>query len=296
MTFRPMRGSVADETKLTFPYMASPKIDGIRALVANGKVLSKSLKPIANEHVQRLFSGAEFHGLDGELIVPGHGEHTFRKTAEAVRRSHGEPNVQFHVFDCWSVQGNALDRYSEVMRRAHGAVDIYPVPFKWVRNLEELEAVESQYLADGFEGVMLRSPGSPYKHGLATVNENYLLKLKRFEDGEARVVGWVEYQNNQNAPYTNELGYTVRSSSKAGKRPAGILGKFLVEAINGHYKGKTFEVGTGYTMAERADFWARREEIKGEILTFRHQKFTGGYDLPRIPTFQGFRPPEDLVN
>ena len=51
--FKPMlAATVADRSKLRFPYLASPKLDGIRCLVLNGEVLSRSFKPIRNRFIQ----------------------------------------------------------------------------------------------------------------------------------------------------------------------------------------------------------------------------------------------------
>jgi DNA ligase-1 len=60
---RPML-ACKDATGLKFPLLASAKIDGVRALVKDGKVLSRSLKPIPNRHVQEMFGSLE--GADGE--------------------------------------------------------------------------------------------------------------------------------------------------------------------------------------------------------------------------------------
>src|SRR5690606_41939772 len=59
----------ADVAKLKFPVWASPKLDGIRAIVKDGRLLSRSLKLIPNEATQSLFGRPSHEGLDGELIV-----------------------------------------------------------------------------------------------------------------------------------------------------------------------------------------------------------------------------------
>lgn len=55
--------------KVSFPIYVSTKFDGIRALVIDGVVYSRSLKPIRNKHVQNLFGKPEYEGFDGELVV-----------------------------------------------------------------------------------------------------------------------------------------------------------------------------------------------------------------------------------
>ena len=65
--FKPMLASPFDEALLKFPVLASPKLDGVRAIVRDGVVLSRALKPIPNKWVQQRFSHLEH--FDGELIV-----------------------------------------------------------------------------------------------------------------------------------------------------------------------------------------------------------------------------------
>ena len=66
-SFAPMLASDAELDKLRFPLLASAKLDGVRAVVKNGVVLSRSLKKIPNDYVQSLFKHLEH--FDGELIV-----------------------------------------------------------------------------------------------------------------------------------------------------------------------------------------------------------------------------------
>ncbi len=85
-TFEPMlSGTVDDVTSLRYPLLASPKLDGIRATVQGGVVLSRNLKPIRNAHTQALFGRKEYEGLDGELIVgPPHAPDCFLRTSSGV--------------------------------------------------------------------------------------------------------------------------------------------------------------------------------------------------------------------
>ena len=64
---KPMLAVEVDFNKLRYPVYAQPKLDGIRVIIKDGVVYSRSLKPIPNKHVQSLFG--HLHGADGELIV-----------------------------------------------------------------------------------------------------------------------------------------------------------------------------------------------------------------------------------
>jgi DNA ligase 1 len=62
-----MRGVKPTKELIQFPYLVSPKIDGLRALVKDGVVYSKTMKPIPTRRVQELFG--HLHGADAELTV-----------------------------------------------------------------------------------------------------------------------------------------------------------------------------------------------------------------------------------
>src|SRR5258707_792756 len=96
--FKPMLAGDAPKD-ITFPVMASAKLDGIRCIVVNGVALSRSFKPIPNKHVQKILAEG-FDGLDGELIVgePGAPD-VYSKTNSAVMSQDGTPDFTFYVFD-----------------------------------------------------------------------------------------------------------------------------------------------------------------------------------------------------
>jgi len=276
-----LAAAVEDVTALRYPMIATPKIDGIRCVIWEGRVLARSLKPIPNVFVRESLAGAP-EGLDGELIVGA----TFQSTTSGIMSHTGNPDFAFWVFDL-------ISELPYEARLAALAALLLParverVPWVWVRSPEELLAYEAQYLADGFEGVCLRTPKSSYKFGRSTLKEGYLLKLKRFQDAEAVVVGFEEQQKNTNELLTNELGYAKRSSAREGLVGKGTLGKVVVEA-----GGVRFGIGTGFTDAQRAEVWANRERYLGQICKFKSQPY-GVKDAPRLPVFLGWRDDRDV--
>ena len=114
---------------------------------------------------------------------------------------------------------------------------------------DELARIE----ALGGEGVMLRQPDSPYVAGRSPT----LLKIKRFKDAEARVVG-------------HEPGRG---------RHKGRLGALLVEIPS----GVRFAVGTGLTDGHR-----EMPPAIGAVITYRYQELTDA-GVPRFPVFAGVR-------
>lgn len=296
-TFKPMLASEANLNKLTFPLLVSPKLDGIRAVVRNGVVLSRSLKPIPNAHVQELFGRPEYEGFDGELIVGSPvAPDVFHVTSGAVRRRDGKPFVRFFVFDIIppSLQITYSER-REYLEHAFGALAHRPVELVsefQVTSLAGLELVEEECLKRGYEGVMLRSPDGLYKFGRSSVTEGYLLKLKRFKDSEARILAVEELMHNGNEAKTNELGRTERSSHKENLVPAGTMGKLYVEDI---HTGQRFRIGTGFTAEQRAEFWERHLLGTAQGLVVKYKFFPVGVkELPRHPSYLGLRDAFDL--
>jgi DNA ligase-1 len=282
-----------DTSKLRFPLLASQKLDGIRATVQGGKLLSRTLKPIPNENVQALFKGLP-EGLDGELIVGDPlAPDAYRKTVSLVM-SDDKPldwfkgeQVSLWVFDKKS-ELPFRDRLDQARQACSGHV-IY-VQHICINNLEELDTFEAKLLAKGAEGVMLRSYEGPYKQGRSTENEGYLVKVKRFEDSEAEILGAFEEMHNDNAKETNELGRTKRSTAQAGLIPSGVLGGFDVRDLK---TGVEFSVGSGFTAEMKAEYWQARENLVGSIIKYKHFP-SGGKDKPRHPIFLGMRSKEDM--
>ena len=101
------------------------------------------------------------------------------------------------------------------------------------------------------EGVMLRNVKAPYEHG-RTMN---LLKVKRWHDAEARVVG-----------------YTAGKGKHLGR--LGALQCVMIPS------GKSFSLGTGFKDAERE---SQLYPI-GSTVTYSYQNLTDG-GIPRFPKY-----------
>ncbi len=290
MNFKPMlAATLTDVSAVRFPVLASPKLDGVRAIVKDSVVLSRSLKPIPNRHVQSLFGHAYLEGLDGELIVGAPwATDCYRITVSGVMREEGTPDVRFFVFDQVKANQDYSKRSMNISSLAHRSA--MALPHQWVYSLDELAEYEAKCLEQGYEGVMLRDPNGAYKFGRSTLKEGGLLKLKRFSDSEAEILGFEERMHNTNEKLRDERGYAKRSTAQDGLVPCGTLGALLVRDI---HTGVEFSVGTGFDDATRAGIWANRHRTLGALVKYKHFSI-GNYDKPRFPTFLGFRDPIDL--
>jgi DNA ligase-1 len=278
---------------LKYPMLCSPKLDGVRCLIIEGRALSRTFKPIPNHRVQFLFGRPELNGLDGELVVGDPTSKTaFRDTMSGVMSEEGKPLVTFHVFDDFSqiAQGWAFSaRLNSVFKRST-LPHVKYVTHITVNTEDQLLRYEEQCLTRGYEGVMLRHPSGPYKEGRSTAREGFLLKLKRFEDSEAEVLGFEELMHNANEKKLGTGGKMERSHKKAGMIGQGKLGALQVQDLK---SGVEFDLGTGFTAEERTKLWAKRTWLAGLIVKYKFFP-TGSKDKPRFPTFLGFRDPIDL--
>jgi DNA ligase-1 len=163
-----------------------------------------------------------------------------------------------------------------------------------VRSGSEIIDLEEGLIKKGYEGLVLRSLEAPYKQGKSTMREGYGFKLKRTEDAEARVKKAIELEHNMNPADVNELGLTKRSSHQHNKIGSGLLGSFLVEGINGRYKGKEFYVSCGsMTHENKRKHWVRYclkpHSYVDSIITYTYAKHRGTSDAPAEPRFKCFR-------
>lgn len=281
-----------DLRRLRWPMLLSPKIDGIRALVVNGQLVSRTMKPIRNLHTQALFGRPELEGLDGELVV---GEpwdkDLMQKTSSGVMSVHGKPAVRFFVFDQWDFNGPFHARLYVASYVAESHKDTRLVPHELIDSYDSLIRAEQHHLFMGYEGVMLRDPTGPYKQNRSTLREGILLKVKRFHDAEAEILSYSSLLRNLNAKQLDERGYSKRSSHSDNKVEDDLLGSLTVRDLK---TGVVFEVGSGFTEAQRYELWNMGASLRGKFIKYKCFNATGVKDKPRFPIFLGFRDPEDM--
>jgi DNA ligase-1 len=299
----------ADLSKLRYPIMASPKLDGIRGLIVDGKLLSASFKPIPNYHTRTMCEKFLPEGFDGELFVKGGteiGHHT-----SAFMSASGRPDFTFNVFDyvnpkernplCTPYR-HRMQNLRDIRNRLQEVISEEATFFnqhvtfllpRTINTQEELQEYIDVCLRKGYEGVMVRSIVGPYKCGRSTEREGFLLKIKPFEDGEAEIIGFMEQMENKNEVTESELGLTKRSSHKEGKVPKDTLGKFVVRRL---HDGLEFRIGTGrgLTAELRKEIWEDQKRYVGKIVKYKHQAI-GAKTAPRIAIFLGFRDVRDMT-
>lgn len=294
LPFKPMLSASLDGVDLStlrYPLLASPKLDGVRCLIWEGVAYSRNAKPIRNHFVQAW--AKDFHNLDGELIVGSPTDpHCLNNTQSGVMSFAGEPDFRFHLFDSPERAYPSFEASLGVIYTEAQWARIESVPQSRVTTAGDLLAYEEMRLEEGYEGVMLRDPNGPYKHGRSTLREGYLMKLKRFTDGEAVVVGLEEGMVNHNELQRDELGRAKRSKDSSGLVPSGMVGTIIArDPVWGELR---IAPGT-MTHGDRRQIWERytlgaptEVQLIGKTIHWRSFGY-GVKDKPRFPRFYGIR-------
>lgn len=276
--------------ELRFPLLASPKLDGIRAIRRGPYLLSQRGLLIANGYIRAVCAQLP-EGVDGELTLST-GTEPMRDVQSAVASQSGEPDFRYRLFDVIPPGPlGRLVRFAERLEYADQIVERFraAVPVERVANVlcetaDELERVMLDNVACGYEGTMTRDPDGCYTFGRPTAATQLLLKHKTFADEEALVLGVEEEVTNTNA--RDERG--IRGSARAGRIGKGRMGKIICRFDD----GAEFRCGSGFDSTERELYWAEPYRIIGQRVTIKHQPPPGGRPAgqePRFPVFKCIR-------
>ena len=288
---KPLLAGKFDPTKAKFPYIVTPKIDGIRFMMVNGVAVSRTFKPIRNIYIQHLLQQYLPDGIDGEITSGD----TFQSSTSAVMTIEGEPDFKVWIFDYVDPNKEEISPYYNRMLQMpdmnvpRDCFELSVLSGHKMNSLEEVEEYERICLESGYEGVMLRDPMGTYKFGRSTVNDNILLKLKRFLDAEAELISVEEKMSNQNPEELDAFGYIKRSSSLDGLVPMNTAGALVVKDKN----GMIFSIGSGLDDKTRKEIWNNKEKYIGKLVKYKYFP-VGVKELPRHPVFLGFRDFDDV--
>ena len=285
-----------DLTALPYPLYASPKLDGVRGGVQGGILVSRNGRPIANAAAQNLFGRKVYEGLDGELTAgPSSGPDVFNRTVRVTqRRDANAADLRFNVFDCHDRSTTFTRRYDELratMSQCAG-VGIHIVKQTLIaapRGLTkaegaaacaaQLQVFEEKCLAQGYEGVMLRrDTAGPYMEKRSTLREFALVKFKRFDYSEARIVAIHPLEHN----LTNGKTATgARSTKRSGITvDASQIGSATVRDVK---SGVEFNISVSGDALRAWPGWQHHGNWLN--IKIRYKFFpTGNVAKPRFPT------------
>jgi DNA ligase 1 len=299
---RPLLAETVEDINLVkFPVLATQKLDGIRALIVGGKLVSRSFKPIPNVFIRETLEKILPEGIDGEIMI-NNTNGNFNEVSSGVMNRKGEPDFTYYAFDY--VKDDLDKPYTERindLKTWFNELDLQVLGTNYkkhifllepteITNIAELSSYEAEMLNLGFEGVMIRQPDSRYKCGRSTLKEGILLKIKQFIDSEAVILGFEERRHNTNEQEEDAFGNAKRSTKKEGMVGADTLGNIKVRDVNTEIE---FEIGTGFDDQLRKQIWENRNTYLNQIVKYKSQP-CGAKDKPRFPVFLGFRHQDDM--
>lgn len=301
--FKPLLAVPVED--FVFPAYASIKIDGIRGCVLpEPGLVSRKILPIPNAYIRSLLTMPALWHHDGEILTYTSGKmDNFNLVQSKVMSEDGSPEFLYYMFDHFEFPERRFEDRMPLIKQ--GVAFTKRVNQILVRDMAELLALEAQAIADGWEGLIVRSRDGRYKFGRSTAKEGILLKMVKKQRAEAVIVGTYERMHNANEATTDALGNTKRSShqdNKVGRDDLGGLNLLWDGMVSGHlFSGVVipsggavpFDCGTGFDDATREKFWKIRDQLIGQIITFEFRG-VGTNSKPRFPAFIGLRDERDL--
>lgn len=306
--FKPTKVCEIPPEDFIYPVYATPKIDGINALVLNSKLYGRSLKEFKNKQINQQLSSWFLSGCCFEVTVGSPEERMkddiCRRTTSYVNSIDKETSeLTISIFDFIGF-GFESDLRKDYLKRLETVKDIYVsreidgcklnilfLEPRQINCVTEAEQFYSYCIDSGFEGAIFRRDMA-YKCGRSTAKSQETIRMKPSADSEAVIIGFKEAMINNNEKTINELGNTERSSHKENKIEKGMLGSFIcIDSIS----GEEITVGAGKLKAEeRIAVWKHRDEYYGgKILKYRSMT-AGVKDKPRFPRWIDWREKEDM--
>jgi ATP-dependent DNA ligase len=248
-----------------FPCFTQPKLDGTRCVGIPGKGLFSRLRKTI-PHMEHII--AELNRLPPDLILDGElytNELTFQEIVGLVKREtlkdgdlEKQQKIKYHVYDL--IQGDSYEQRHRGLQTLFASFSfqhLILVPTFHCGSEAEMKEQHARFVADGYEGIMLRNPAGVYKN----VRSVDLLKYKEFFDDEYEVVGFKEGE---------------------GAEKGCVLWTCKTE------NGATFHCRPRGTREDRTELYQKGASYIGKKLTVRFQELTDD-GIPRFPVGIAFR-------
>ena len=262
-------------SKIKFPAVVQRKLDGVRCLSwtdAKGDVIMMSRRNnpfFGLNHIRNEIKSLNLPPnivLDGELYAHGD-KMTFQKLAGLVRRQTVKDadakeieKIRYHVYDMIDLNDRMKpfkDRHKFLDDNIGAKQPVYldVVENFIVADKEEGDKRHSQFVQEGFEGLMFRNIDSPYQGKRSA----HLQKYKKFDDAEFKVIGYEEAQ---------------------GKDAGTVI--WVLETVS----GEQFRARPKGTLAERARMFntvsRKPDAYIGKMMTIKYFGLTDA-GIPRFP-------------
>ena len=291
--------SANHEKKMVGKKQIEIKLDGVRVItiIQGNKVemFSRNGKQFHNfgHIIEEIETVIKEHPVPYPLVLDGEVmSANFQDLMKQVHRKDGKQTTDavLHVFDtiplgCFNagswdkpqsfrsqITKHWVEDHADVLEHVQ-ALDWEDVDLDTPEGQERFVALNKAAVDGGYEGVMIKDVDAPYEC--------------------KRTHAWLKAK-----PFI-EVTLEVKDVEEGTGRNEGRLGAFVCEGIDDGKKINV-NVGSGFSDANRDDFWNSRTNITGQLVEVRADAVTqnqdGTYSLrfPRFKTFRGFEPGEKL--
>ena len=248
----------------SWPVLVQPKLDGERArsvfdlLGPPWLVSSEQNRFTAIPHINQAIQdqGHEFRELDGELYVHGMDFPTIHSIVSRTQNLHPEyAQMQYHVFDIIS----DLPQFARI--KELGDLYLKPPLFRvhtyLASSFDELMEHYDMILDQGYEGIIIRKIDGAY----VRKRSMEIMKFKPKKSDYYEISGY-EVEISIHGERKNRLG-SLR-----------CYGRDLTP----------FNVGSGFTDAQRHALWQSKEDLIGKLVHVQYQQVNSS-GAPRFPVF-----------
>jgi len=289
----PMLAKEFDARWVDGGFYLQPKLNGHRIIWDGKRLWTRQGKPVVSvpgliAELELLFADKP---LDGELYSHGM---SFQKITQTGRRTVNivdDPNLCMYVYDVPIADTKFSDRWKLIDSEYRSTIEqsqrIRVVPIRYYDHSKAVHLLLPHTLnvfAGEYEGTMLRTENGMYRFGKRSSD---LLKIKQFQDTEAEVVGVTQLNTFEKVIVpAGTPGSRKKSNGTYVKNgdatPQPMIGALVCELPN----GTRFEIGSGFTQAERKQFW--QSPPIGKQVTFQYQELTPD-GVPLFPSYLRMR-------
>jgi DNA ligase-1 len=295
--FKPMLfpNEAIEPTAINRPFLASTKLDGIRAIFIDGQMMSRSFKPIQNIQLHKKFEALKVYSKEHNVIIDGeiygHGmsfqEVTHFVMTKDTKNEKIPDALTFNCFD-WIIDPKigARDRYYQSLEaQVDNKLPMTIVEQCVVSSPSDVSRMFEKVLDQGYEGLILKQPDSAYKMGRVNFNDGVGYKFKPYQTFDAVVVD-IEQGTKVREGSTRMMdafGYSVTSGKKADRVPVDKACAFVVM-----YNNHEMKVSLAMTDEEKAFVWQNKDKYVGKKIEYKGM-LVGSKDVPRHPVFVRYR-------
>lgn len=262
---RPLLAHIYEPHRVTYPCYVQPKLNGIRALFQNGFFQSRDEEPFPVGLLKHLSQPLlDLFGpqviLDGELYKHGWPLQRINGAVTPIRQEANEDTklIEYHVFDVVDFTKSFEDRI-KILDKAYPECGMVPVYTTKSQNEEITNLFYADFVAKGYEGMMIRLGDCPYtvpKQEVGPFADGISPRRKFLSDQDNRVWHLLKRKSWQDGEFT------CTGVEEGEGKYKGTLGALRCIVFTPLFNGKGevdvayFTVSSGLTDAERDSYWA----------------------------------------